>query len=551
MLPTNPRLRICLLLFVTVLAYGLCLASQYYMDDFYFVTDHDVDTPARWHITMGTHVLVDGGPQPTYPSTFHALLPALLITGHQKIFGTAPWLFHFWNLGLHFGCVLLGWRCFRGLLSRFRTEDAGNAELAYVAALVFACHPFCSEAINYAKCVYMQLVALTTLGAVGQFLSWQQSGRKGNLVGFVLWSLGAFTSYHYGFPNLAASIGLLGVILWGVAGIGRLRAWMAGSWHKKTFLFCLIGILLAAILHGWADVVQNLLASRYYPVVDHWMTQGRVFWMYLWRMVIPVQLCSDHHIQWSRGFGDWVAILSCVSLLAGLIWATWLAFSQKTTRWIGVASLLLVAPLLMRMLHVNPEVMVEYRAYPSMPWASLLLAAGILHVSRLISRGQIGQTLPKLVICVFVLLSAQRSAVWNSTEKLCRATLALYPLNNRPRVHLYAPYLTDQNRPAVEKLHTEALQAYQQILATKETDEAKARYYDYNRTDKNRFLEEVRYIDALALFTDPRYSPALWTDLEQRWGGYKSADATPTPAPMPWNYIYTQVRKKYLAPKLP
>ena len=110
-------------------------------------------------------------------------------------------------------------------------------------------------------------------------------------------------------------------------------------------------------------IVAGAVAERREQFGLYVLTQCRVLPQYLWRMVFPLNLCSDHLVQTTLDFSDvtaWICATFVLALTAGLVFA-WV---QQWKPWALILALGL-APLLLRWLYVVSEMMVEYRTYPA------------------------------------------------------------------------------------------------------------------------------------------------------------------------------------------
>ena len=104
--------------------------------------------------------------------------------------------------------------------------------------------------------------------------------------------------------------------------------------------------------------------------------------------------------------------------------------------------------LLLRFAYTLDEPMVEYRAYPAMPWCGLLMVVGLrsltdLRMSNL--RWLMRPALGLLVVC-YAMLSWSRSQVWQTEQAVVQDVLHRYPLNLRA-MGIYFKDLMVRNQP--------------------------------------------------------------------------------------------------------
>ena len=147
------RLCVCLILLVGAVAYGLCLGATYYMDD-------SIVRSAEFLAADGTWTR----------STVFGIIPAFIAMVTDQVFPGSSVAQHVWNLLIHLCLavtVFWGAGIFLKAGKVFATE-LKRRRAAFFGALVFVCHPMCSEALNYARCTMIQLVALfSLLAAIG------------------------------------------------------------------------------------------------------------------------------------------------------------------------------------------------------------------------------------------------------------------------------------------------------------------------------------------------------------------------------------------------
>jgi hypothetical protein len=260
----------------------------------------------------------------------------------------------------------------------------------------------------------------------------------------------------------------------------------------------------------WSSHLHQLVVGKYYPLIDHWLTQARVAWLFMSKMLLPVGLNSDRLVAWSTPYDvlGWVAFVSLIGMVATALVLYWGAGPRYA--WC-LAVLLLAAPLLMRFLHVNSEVYAEYRSYPSIPWACLLLSWGLVSLQ---ARFQKFSGAGLLLVLSFVLLSALRSQEWSSKEKLCQSAVARSPLNIRPRNELLGSLVEERDLAPILKLQSDSQAAYQAIL--EHNQQNKSQRYDLWKAQFNIAICELLTLDAKHILNAPDYCKSDWLALAQR-----------------------------------
>jgi hypothetical protein len=163
-----------------------------------------------------------------------------------------------------------------------------------------------------------------------------------------------------------------------------------------------------------------------------------VFWEFAWRSVIPVALCSDHHIAetlvpagaqfWN--IPDTGALWAAAAMLVLTIYSLLLGW-RKSTRLFGVCLFLYVATILFRVAYLIPEFMPEYRIYPGMPWFCLGAAIALGTTWRKLLGGVSPRVPAVLLVLVFAVMSARRSFVWHDLDRLTADIIHQYPAQAR------------------------------------------------------------------------------------------------------------------------
>ncbi len=494
--PARRRAAWGIILLAGLLAFGGCLRADFYMDDFGFILNSNGDGPAsrRLCLPFGEPILIGKeGPDTLVVEIFQVVPTAFyLLTGKLvPDVSEASWLYHLWNLLMHLVTACMAWYAGRQILSLsgLLKDDAIRARAALAGAVLFACHPLCSEPVHYAKCLNSITVAMFSMMAAGGAAEWLQTRSRRSFWLAVGGVAGATLSYFPGMVLALAWLALL-IVFWkrtpALNGEKRVLLPPLADWLRRT-VFCVAGIAALLFLVRWVPIFEDQWKhwGRDYP--EHIFTQGRLFWDYLGRSLLPVGLSSDHYVPWSRPWVDVEAsaklILALCAGLTGLV----LVGSRRAVRLRGWALLALLAtvPLFMRFGYVNAEHFVEYRAYPAVPWLMLLVTTAMFHVAERFPRAQrlpLGGTV--LLAMLWIVMSAQRSQVWTSRESLARDALSKSPLNPRPLTQLEAIANDNRDPEMVLGLHERVL-ALGGVLAA------------YDRMNAGRHYDRARYNDAL------------------------------------------------------
>lgn len=394
----------------SALAHLWCLGSQFYMDDMSGIVDNE-------SVIKGTFWL-------NAPTAWTYLGYVI----QYKLFGMSPVAFHAVNWLLHtaVACVVFGF-------GREMLRGRAPAGVAWFGALLFAVHPLASEIPNYARTQDLAWVTLFSLAAAWSLLRFLRDGGWPNLLWTVLGLVGATLSKGPGMFHALMMTGAVGLAFMTPAHWGLIRR--RGWWLAGAFLLGLAALWLTGILQFLLDATKQWGEPRF---IGHAYTLARVFWEFAWRSVIPVALCSDHHIAetlvppgahfWN--IPDAGAIRAALAMLALTGLSLVLAWRQ-TTRLLGVCLFLYVATILFRVLYLIPEFMPEYRIYPGMPWFCLGAAIALAGAWRAMAGGISPRLAAVLVLLVCIVMSAKRSLLWHDLDRLTANILQQYPAQGR------------------------------------------------------------------------------------------------------------------------
>ena len=289
---------------VGLLAMGGALFADYYMDDFLFVLNDTGTGPAEFRLPLFGHSLGSAAADAKEISIFQ-LLPTFLTMLTGWLFPVNPVASHLWNLGIHLTLSVMIFGLGRRLLGQLgiMASKQGARQAALVAALVFACHPLGTEPVHYAKCHMVQLVAMFGFWASCEAVSFLVAPDKRTGLRLLSASFLCLISY---FPGTV----LLGLNLCFVAlFMAKLRHRLLRGFPESVaglrgHPWRMLAVLSGLILTGWVisfflERFAGSLAGGKVIYPYHVVTQGRVFWEYVERLIVPVGLSSDHFQVWS------------------------------------------------------------------------------------------------------------------------------------------------------------------------------------------------------------------------------------------------------------
>jgi hypothetical protein len=477
--PISHRRRLAIIALMALLAFWGSLRADFYMDDYLFVLNEQGDAPAERHWELpGLGAVTTPASPNSRPVPIHQLLPTSLWALTDVIVqdpDSGRPIYHLWNLLFHIATGFVAFAAGRAVLGATGcfADDQERARAAFLATLLFVCHPLCSEAVHYTKCLNHMMAACFGVAAVWQGTLWLQSRNGRNAAGCLVALLLTALSYYPGLPIAVTAIVLTAIARWRSTG----DAVLAGSgWKLKASLLAVAAWGLSLYVPASLRQMEVWHAWR----ESHIYTQSRVFWDYLRMAVWPSGLCSDHLVAWSTTWKDPAALLGMagIALLLGVCGT--LLWRRRTTPAVRTTALVLLlgaAPLLVRLLYINQEVFVEYRAYYALPWLMLLAGCALT---------QLGKLRPRLLLpagitalASFVILSNARSVTWTSRGQLTEDAIARYPLHQRARVQLQAFCEQTGQLYQIPALHQELLAAVKDM---KRHNANSSRQYDTHWT---------------------------------------------------------------------
>ncbi|MEY2485785.1 MAG: protein O-mannosyl-transferase [Verrucomicrobiota bacterium] len=434
-----------------LVAHGGCVRAIFYLDDWWQIVDSDFIETGKWW-TAGANALTCA----TYYLTW-------------RIAGYSPQAFHLGNLLLHIGLALIVYRCSHVFWpDSLPDQKAAFRRLAGLGAIIFAVHPLTSEITHYARARDHELVALFSFLAAVCAALWIRRGWRW-FPALAICILAAALSKGPGIWHAMINVGIVLVCL------SRVSDWRARFptrwWIYGSILFA------EGVVAICREQVTNLLLLSVNQVRDwrfgwHLLTQSRVIWRYAWRMIVPVRLCSDHLVAWTKSLADvsaWVGLIGVILWIALTVWL-WC----RHRRFEALLSAMILAPLLLRFGYVVSELMVEYRTYPAMPWVGLLFARVLLGYQ--FRWPKLTKAAALTIVLLFAALTHFRSRDWESVPALTGNILAQYPLQLRAYNEKSSEDIRQGRYQAVIARRDEFFGKLDQLLAINRSD--KLRYYD-------------------------------------------------------------------------
>ena len=408
-----------LILVAGLLAYGLSLNADFYMDDYPHIVDR---------------AFVKGEADADFHYKFR-IVPYLLYRGIYAVAGPSALAFHLLNLAIHLGTACALFACGGALFRRLKvlTGDRWAEFGALAGALIFAVHPFASEAVNYARCSMIGLVTLSTVLSVWSVLMWLEKRRPRYLIYFAAFALLGIFSKEVGFLHIGFSVALVTCATASREQVASLLGKSRLVARQRKWQIVAIPVVLCLGYLSWWWVRRGWAVLSRGEFFDHALTQGRVIWGYFINMLAPTGLLADHQIAWSRSASDLPALLGLIGIaILGFV-AVFLVVKRRT-RAFGILFALLLFPIYLRLLYPMYEHVVEYRAYSALPWFALIVGMGIGTLAK--SHWRTAQWGLTGIVIAGTTFSAIRTAAWSDAAILAHQSIDKYPFNNRARTIL-------------------------------------------------------------------------------------------------------------------
>ena len=368
------------LLFAAIIAFGGCLWGSFHFDD-YSLFSEDLWRPFKIR-----------------PLTY------LTFWLNERIGGSNPAGYHAVNLLLHLSAVLLVWAALRQLLP---------AKAAWIAAAIFAVHPFQAEPVNY---IFARSTIVETVLCLASLMSWI----RGRRWWAVAWFGGALLAKEecVAFPVLLL---LLEGWKWRQERVSRPQVQML-IWPVLT-MFALAGLAGIRVLFA---IAENPGAPAGAQAGISWqaygLAQGLVILRYLRMLVFPWGFSVDPEITVPP---VWLGALAwgTVALLAALA-AVFALRGKQAALWL-LAGLLLLLP--SSSILPAADLAADRRLY--LPMIGFAAAAGLLLES-------IRPEVVAVTLALFAGFSVARTSTWRTEASLWEDAVEKAPDKVRPKIQL-------------------------------------------------------------------------------------------------------------------
>jgi protein O-mannosyl-transferase len=323
---------------------------------------------------------------------------------NERLGDRDPVGYHVFNLVLHLAAVLLLWMALRRLVP---------AKAAWIAAAIFAVHPFQAEPVNY---IFARSTTLATLLCLASLVSWTRGGRWWAVV----WFGGALLAKEecVAFPLL-----LLLLEVWRSREGGKIGAAL------KTALAPILAMLVLAaaaglrVLAATSEIAgSGAGAEAGISWQSYGLAQGLVILRYLRMLVLPWGFTVDPDIAIPP---VWLGLLGWLAVALLAITAAVLAFRGKQPALWFLAGLVLLLP--SSSILPAADLAADRRLY--LPMIGFAAAAGLL----------LERTRPVYVLAAlafFTGLSVFRTETWLTEASLWEDAVEKAPAKLRPRIQL-------------------------------------------------------------------------------------------------------------------
>ena len=359
------------LVLIALIAFGSCLSGSFHFDDYSLFSGN------LWH------------PFPTRPLTYATF------SMNATLGGRDPIAYHAVNLALHVTATVLAYVALKALLPAWP---------AWIAAAIFAVHPFQAEPVNY---VFARGTLLETVFCLAALLAWTRERHWWA----VAWFAGALLSKEecVAFPIL--------LLLLELSKSKSLDQWKPIAAMLALALIAGLRVFLVAQSTPGSQAGSEAGVS----FAAYALTQGTVIWRYLRMLIVPWGFTIDPEIHLaspSTGALAWI-------LLAALLALATLRFTRLQPGFWFMAGIVLLLP--SSSVFPASDLAADRRLY--LPMVGFAACAGLL-----LRRVRPVMLAPGLA--VFIVLSFARTQTWRKEESLWSDAVAKAPDKVRPKIQL-------------------------------------------------------------------------------------------------------------------
>lgn len=452
-----------LLLVLLIIVYGPALNSPFIFDDYGSVTSNE-SIVSMWPL-VGSGKPGPLNPPPLIPTSGRPLVN-LSFAINYAFGGLNPWGYHFANLILHWCAAVLAWAILRHTLRlpffHERYVQAANW-LALAAASLWAIHPLGTEAVNYVTQrteLMMALFFLATLYCSLRY--WAATAATSNSTKDDQHEVVRATRYRTLWLTLATAACLCGMASKEVMIVaplmvflfdrtfvaGTLKKALRGSWPLYLSLTATSVLLIALMLHSpHSDSAGFGLGV---PAYEWWLTQTKVFFMYMKLMVWPWPLLIHYEFPYLTSISTaWPYVAALIGVgVTTLV----LLVRNRPLGYLGTWVFAILSPTFV--VPVVTEMAAERRMYLALlAFCVLFVVGGYELVLKMLRRQQPARVdldsrqssllfgLPMVaLVCMLCLVSSSRLAAYDNELNLWLEVLKRQP-NNAIAHHNIAAFM--------------------------------------------------------------------------------------------------------------
>jgi len=348
---------------------------------------------------------------------------------NRAVAGTAPPAFRSVNILLHWlaTCLLLDVvRRVLALPSIPEIIHRRRTMIAFIAVLAWAAHPVQTAAVSYISQRSELLAGISLLVGLDLTIAGLADCRPGLLP----W-VGAAAAIGGTAKETIVSLPLAGLLVD--------RAMIAGSWrgagrHWRWHLTSAVGwVVVLMMLTMWGGRGSSAGVTSASPWL-YLLRQAKVVWIYLWRLVWPMELVFDYGDRLGDGLAaDWPWLLATALLVVTVCAGFW----RWPRMFLGpVLFFVLLAPS-SSIIPIKTQTAGEHRLYLA---SAALIVPTVVGVAWLLDQRRVPRwaqaTLAAIVLITLIGLTAARNAEYLSAETIWRQSLAFDPGNERAAINL-------------------------------------------------------------------------------------------------------------------
>ncbi|MGB2627459.1 MAG: tetratricopeptide repeat protein [Candidatus Acidiferrum sp.] len=407
------RLRIAILLCLSMLVYGNTLFNGFTMDDFLYIFLN----PAVTHVSFRGLFTATQSANVLRPFTFASL------ACNWALGSSHAWGYHLVNLLLHGAVTVLLYLLLKQLLELLPSA----ATLSFVTALLFAVHPIHTEAVA-------SIVGRSELLAVGFLLAaWLlhlEDKTVLSLLGFLIALMSKESAVIY-LPLVVIADALRGKVkplvryIW-IAAVGIL--YLGAFWKIKGGRFGEKGI----------NFLDNPLAHL--PPTLRILNAFRIAWKYVGLQIFPATLSADYSYNAILLYSNWQHTLlpAIAAILAVALWI-WSIRAGKFV-WALAGTIYLVGfSVTSNVIIPSGTIMGERLAY--LPSAGFCLIVAALWAVLEKRQSKVAWGVLSLVMLVFSVRTIVRNRDWYDNFTLFSATAKAVPQSAKAHAGLGGEYL--------------------------------------------------------------------------------------------------------------